>query len=95
LSRAKEANNTARAHAQAEEEFRRALELSVQREPTEEVRRLFAEKRQRLLEDATEHRALFMGIRRERPRAAVAAEKRKREGDDDEAGPSSAPKDGE
>jgi hypothetical protein len=36
-----------------------------------------------------------MGIRRERPRATVAAEKRKREGDDDEAGPSSAPKDGE
>jgi hypothetical protein len=54
---AKEANNSARARAQAEEEqLRHPLELSVQQAPTEDVgRHLFAEERQRLLEDAAEH----------------------------------------
>jgi hypothetical protein len=91
----KEANNSARARAQAEEEkLRHALELSVQQAPTKDTgRHLFAEERQRLLEDAAEHRALFLGIRRERCRAAVPVEKRKREGNDKEAGLSSAPKD--
>jgi hypothetical protein len=56
---------------------------------------LFADERQRLLEDAAERRALFAGIRRERHHAAVATEKWKREGNDDEAGPLSAPKDDE
>jgi hypothetical protein len=55
---------------------------------------LFVEERQRLLEDATERRALFAGIQSERRRAAMTAEKRKRESDD-EVGPSSAQKDGE
>jgi hypothetical protein len=53
------------------------------------------EERQHLLEDAAERRALFARIRGGRWRMAVAAEKRKREGSDDGAGPSSAPKDDE
>jgi hypothetical protein len=40
-----------------------------------------------------EHRALFSGIQRERRYEAVAGEKQKREGGDNKAGPSSAPKD--
>jgi hypothetical protein len=55
---------------------------------------LFAEEQQRLLGDAAKHRALFMGIRRMR-HAATAAEQRKSEGGDAEAGPSTASKDGE
>jgi hypothetical protein len=53
---------------------------------------LFTEERQRLLEDVTERRYLSAGIRRERRRAA---EKQNREGDEDGAGPSSAPMGGE
>jgi hypothetical protein len=73
----KEANNSARARVQAEEEkLRHTLELSVQQAPTEDARRhLFAEERQHLLEDAAERRALFLGIRRERCRAVVPVEK--------------------
>jgi hypothetical protein len=91
---AKEADNTARAHTQAEEEeLRCMLELFVQRAPTEEAsHRLFAEERQRLLEDAGEHRPFFAGIHRMQ---RAAAEQPNREGDDPRAGPSTAPKDGE
>jgi hypothetical protein len=64
----KKAKADARAHKEAvEEQLRHALDVSVQRAPTEEAGRcLFTEERQRLLKDAAEHRALFVGIRRER-----------------------------
>jgi hypothetical protein len=93
---AKEADDVARARMKAEEEqLRRALELSIQRALTEEAgRRLFAEERQRLLEDAPERRALFAGIRRMR-RAAVVAEQRKSEGGDTGTGLSTSSEDSE
>jgi hypothetical protein len=72
---AEKADNIAHARTHAEEEqLCRALELSVQWVPTEDVGcRLFAEERQCLLEDAVEGQALFAGIRK-RWRAVVAAE---------------------
>jgi hypothetical protein len=87
----KDADELARARVQDEEDLRRALELSVQRVLTEEAgRRFFADERQHLLEDATERRALFAGIRRMQ-RAVASVEQRKREGGDARAGPSIAP----
>jgi hypothetical protein len=93
---AKEAAADAHDHAQAEEEeLRGALELSVRRAPTEVAGdRLFAEERQRLLEDAAERRPFFAVIRRmQRVAASATAEQRKREGDDARAVPSITPKD--
>jgi hypothetical protein len=59
--------------------------------PIEEAgHRFFAEERQRVLEDVAERQALFAGLQR-----MQRLRKQRKEGGDDRAGPSSAPKDGE
>ncbi|KAM3063388.1 hypothetical protein ACUV84_007086 [Puccinellia chinampoensis] len=76
------------------EQWRDVIHVFLERVPIEEAgHRFLAEERHRLLDDATEDRAVFTGLWRKRRR--VAAEKRRREGCDDAAGPSSAPKDSE
>jgi hypothetical protein len=70
------------------EHQRCAIVISIQRAPIEEAGRLFfAEDGQRLLEDATEHRALFAELRMMR-----RLQEQKREGGDYRAGTSSTPK---
>jgi hypothetical protein len=74
-----------------EKQRRRAIDISIQRASIEEAgRRLFEDEWQRLVEDPTERRALFVEL----PRMRQLRERKKERGDAG-VGLSSASKDGE